>query len=323
MKQLLSILLALVLCFSLAACSGGGEEPVETEDLSQYTGLWEYGDQEYWLQILDDHTWVSKDSQGTEQNGGTFTVEGSTLTFQDNNGDEVLVLSWTGDTLYDEEWDTYLAAVTDIPPQEAATYFEENGLDFNAEADGGPYLLTNGRATFAGFGEGYEINDCEWEVVIKKDRVFNGSREVEFDAICYVPKASIPAYTEKYVTNTNSDLVDSYTGLVLFTGNTTGDSAEEENHYAYTVEWDGSVYDIEFYYAVNWVFDAGEYASILTKSYTVYMPEDYDGLAFMAIPQAEDYDEYQKMGVMELIYPDAFLLDVDLIDAYNSLFFRI
>ncbi len=39
MKQLISILLAVILCFSLAACSGGGEEPAETGDLSPFTGL--------------------------------------------------------------------------------------------------------------------------------------------------------------------------------------------------------------------------------------------------------------------------------------------
>ena len=321
MKQLLSILLAVVLCFSLAACSGGGEEPAEPEDLSQYTGLWEYGDQEYWLQILDDHTWVSKDSRGTEQNGGTFTVEGSTLTFQDQNGDEVLVLTWTGDTLYDEEWDTYLAAVTDIPPQEAATYFEENGLSFNADADGGSYLLPNGVATFAIMGEGYQINDCEWEVVVKKDHVYNGSREVEFDAVCYIPKSSIPAYKDRYVTNTTSELMDSYTGLLFSTKSSSGDT--EENHYEYAIEWNGGVYEIEFYYTVDWNSGTGDYASVMTKSYTVYMPEEYDGLTFMAIPQADNYDDNQKMGMMESIYPDALLLDIDLIDAYNCLLFQI
>ena len=321
MKRFISILLAVILCLSLAACSGGGEKPAETEDLTPFTGLWEYGDQEYWLQIRDDHTWVSKDAGGEDQNNGTFAVEGSTLTFQDQNGDEVLLLSWTGDTLYDEEWDTYLTAVDEIPPRASVTYFEENGLSFNADAGGGAYLLTNGVATFSIVGEGYQINDCSWEVVVKKDHLYNGSREVEFDAVCYIPKSSIPAYTDRYVTNTTSELMDSYTGLLFSTESSTGDT--EENHYGYAIEWDGSVYEIEFYYTVDWSSGFGDYASVMTKSYTVYMPEEYDGLTFMAIPQADNYNDNQKMGMMDSIYPDALLLDIDLIDAYNCLLFQI
>ena len=287
MKQFISILLIAMLCFSLAACSGGGEEPAETEDLSQYTGLWEYGDQEYWLQIRDDHTWVSKDSRGTDQNSGTFTVEDPTLTFQDENGDEVLILSWTGDTLYDEEWDTYLTAVTEIPPQEAVTYFEENGLSFCAAADEGSFLLQNGVSTFTVAGDGYETNDCEWEVVMRKDHTYNGSREVEFDAACSIPKSSVPAYKEAFITNTTSELADSCSGAWFPADSTAGDSADPDaNHYTYTVEWDGNVFEIEFYYSTKWENNVGDYASVLTKSYTVYMPEDYSGLAFMAIPPA-------------------------------------
>ena len=321
MKRFISILLATILCLSLTACSGGGEEPTETEDLSPFTGLWEYGDQEYWLQILDDHTWISKDADGIDQNGGSYEVDGSSLKFLDEAGDEVLVLSWTGDTLYDEEWDTYLTAVDEIPPRASATYFEENGLSFNADTGGGTYLLPNGMATFAIMGEGYQIDDCEWEVVVKKDHVYNGSREVEFDAVCYIPKSSIPAYTDRYVTNTTSELMDSYTGLLFCTESSAGDT--EENHYGYAIEWNGGVYEIEFYYTVDWSSGTGDYASVMTKSYTVYMPEEYDGLTFMAIPQADNYNDNQKMGMMESIYPNALLLDIDLIDAYNCLLFQI
>ncbi len=321
MKRFISILLATILCLSLAACSGGDEEPAEAGNLSPYTGLWEYGDQEYWLQILDDYTWISKDADGIDQNSGTYEVGGTSLTFWDEAGDEVLLLSWTGDTLYDEEWDTYLKAVDEIPPRASVTYFEENGLSFNADADGGSYLLPNGVATFAIMGEGYQINDCEWEVVVKKDHVYNGSREVEFDAVCYIPKSSIPAYTDRYVTNTTSELMDSYTGLLFSTKSSSGNT--EENHYEYTIEWNGGVSEIEFYYTVDWSSGTGDYASVMTKSYTVYMPEEYDGLTFMAIPQADNYDDNQKMGMMESIYPDALLLDIDLIDAYNCLLFQI
>ena len=320
MKRFISILLAIALCFSLAACSGG-EEPAETEDLSQYAGLWEYGEQEYWLQIGDDHTWVSKDAGGTDQNSGTYRVDGSSLIFQDASGDEVLILDWTDGTFYDEEEGTYLTAVDEIPPQKSATYFEETGLSFNADAGEGAYLLPNGVATFEIMGEGYQINDCVWEVVVKKDHLYNGSREVEFDAVCYIPKSSIPAYTDRYVTNTTSELMDSYTGLLFSTESSTGDT--EENHYGYAIEWDGSVYEIEFYYTVDWSSGFGDYASVMTKSYTVYMPEEYDGLTFMAIPQADNYNDNQKMGMMDSIYPDALLLDIDLIDAYNCLLFQI
>lgn len=87
--------------------------------------------------------------------------------------------------------------------------------------------------------------------------------------------------------------------------------------------YNGSVYDIEFYYTVEWSSGTGEYASVMTKSYTVYMPEEYDGLTFMAIPQADHYKDNEKMGFMGDIYPGALLLDIDLVDAYNCLLFRI
>lgn len=52
---------------------------------------------------MDDYTWISKNADGIDQNSGTYEVGGSFLTFWDESGDEVLILTWTGDALYDEE----------------------------------------------------------------------------------------------------------------------------------------------------------------------------------------------------------------------------
>ena len=73
--------------------------------------------------------------------------------------------------------------LTDTP------YFSDNGLQINAAVNTGTYLLENGVACYSGLGDGYERNDCYWEVIKHSDQSHDGIREIQFDAICYIPRA--------------------------------------------------------------------------------------------------------------------------------------
>lgn len=86
--------------------------------------------------------------------------------------------------------------LTDTP------YFSDNGLQINAAVNTGTYLLENGVACYSGLGDGYERNDCYWEVVKHSDQSHDGIREIQFDAICYIPESSIPYFTEQYAYRT-------------------------------------------------------------------------------------------------------------------------
>lgn len=60
----------------------------------------------------------------------------------------------------------------------------------------------------------------------------------------------------------------------------------------------------------------------MTRSYTVYVPEDYDGLVFAAETQPETYEEYDNRMLRYTNSPEAALLDLEETDSANMLFFR-
>ena len=161
--------------------------------------------------------------------------------------------------------------LTDTP------YFSDNGLQINAAVNTGTYLLENGVACYSGLGDGYERNDCYWEVVKHSDQSHDGIREIQFDAICYIPESSIPYFTEL----------------------------------------------IEFAYSTDWQYNVSDWAMVLTKSYMVYLPDDYDGLVFAAMPQLDNYKDCARRMQLDSIAPEASIMDIDLVDPYNTLFFSI
>ena len=55
----------------------------------------------------------------------------------------------------------------------------------------------------------------------------------------------------------------------------------------------------------------GDWAQVLTKSYAVYLPEDYDGLVFAAEAQPDNYKDSAKRMQMDSISPEAALMDFD------------
>ena len=57
------------------------------------------------------------------------------------------------------------------------------------------------------------------------------------------------------------------------------------------ISWQGSSYLIEFAYSTEWEYNVSDWAQVLTKSYVVYIPEDYNGLIFAAEAQPLTYKE--------------------------------
>ena len=95
------------------------------------------------------------------------------------------------------------------------------------------------------------------------------------------------------------------------------------NYYVHTVNYNGNEYLIEFAYSTDWQYNVSDWAMVLTKSYMVYLPDDYDGLVFAAMPQLDNYKDCARRMQLDSIAPEASIMDIDLVDPYNTLFFSI
>ena len=207
--------------------------------------------------------------------------------------------------------------------QSSEPYFTRNGLEINAAAELGTFLLENGVCSYSGFGDGYNTGDCCWEITKNYDQTHDGIRELQFDAICYIPDSSIPYFDQQYMTVTDSELYDFYTGMWLTSATAYGNSQRGDNYYLHTVSWQGKSYLIEFAYSTAWQYDVGDWAQVLTKSYVVYLPEDYDGLIFAAEAQPDNYKDSAKRMQLSSIAPEADVLNIDTLDPYSSLYFSL
>ena len=169
---------------------------------------------------------------------------------------------------------------------------------------------------------GYAVGDVYWEVTKTRDETHDGMREIEFDAYCYIPAESVPAFTTEFISVTNSELYDYYTGMWLTASSAYNNTERGDNHYIHTVTWNGETYEIEFFYSTSWE-KTGDWSNVLTKSYVVYLPEGYDGLVFAAEPQPDNYRDTAKRDQLDSICPEADILNCTTVDAHNCLFFRI
>ena len=202
-------------------------------------------------------------------------------------------------------------------------YFTRNGLQINAAVEMGTFLLEDGVCSYSGLGDGYNTDDCYWEIVKNGDYTHDGIRELHFDAICYIPEGAIPYFDQQYITVTSSELYDYYTGTWLTASTAYGNSQRGENYYLYTISWQGSSYLIEFAYSTEWEYNVSDWAQVLTKSYVVYIPEDYNGLIFAAEAQPLTYKESAKRMQLDSICPEAAIMDIDTLDPYSCLFFDL
>ena len=247
-----------------------------------------------------------------EENGITLHFDGSGDTLQ-------LDLTISGD-LMDLTNGGSLFPVEAI--QSSVPYFTRNGLEMNAEVELGTFLLANGASSYSGEGNGYRRSDCYWEVTKKADDIHNGIRDLHFDAICYIPESAISTAANGTVV-VSSELYDAYTGMWLTAGSTFNNSSRGDNYYLHTVSWRGNSYLIEFTYSTDWNFQVGDWGAVLTKSYSVYMPADYDGLVFAAQAEPDTYQESARKMQLDSISPEACVLDLDTLEPYSSLYFSL
>lgn len=240
------------------------------------------------------------------------------LDFRFDDGSEArLVWLWNGEYVFSSEDSSATSA--DIQ----TAYFEKNGLEINCQVEKGTYLLKNGMCSYTGLGDGFNNDDCYWEVTKTGDYKHDGIREIEFVAYCYIPESSIPYYTEQYVTVVSGELYDYYTGIWLTAATAYSNTERGENHYIHTVEWGGENYDIEFFYSTEWSSTVGDWGSVLKKSYVAYMPEDYDGLIFAGQAENDNYKDAAKRMQLDSICPEADLLNCETVDPYSSLYFAV
>ena len=292
------------------------------DDLSEYVGLWEYQGENLWLRIREDATWEFVNDQDEVIEYGTLWVDeyGITLHF-DGSGDTLQLDRTVSGDLIDSVNGGTLLPVEGIQSQEP--YFTRNGIEINAAVEMGTFPLEDGVCSYSGLGDGYNTDDCYWEITKTGDYTHDGIRELHFDAICYIPEDSIPYFSEKYIANTDSELYDFYTGMWFTTATAYGNSQRGDNYYLHTVSWQGNSYLIEFAYSTNWQYNVGDWAQVLTKSYAVYLPEDYDGLVFAAEAQPDNYKDSAKRMQLDSISPEAALMDIDTVDPYRSLYFSL
>ena len=291
-------------------------------DLTDYIGLWEYGNENLWLRINDDSTWEFVNDQDEVIEYGTLWIDDTGITLHfDGSGDTLQLDRTVSGDLIDSVNDTVLLPVEGI--ESAVPYFTRNGLEINAAVEQGTFLLKNGVCSYSGLGDGYNTDDCYWEIIKNGDYTHDGIRELHFDAICYIPEGAIPYFDQQYFTVTGSELYDSYTGMWLTAATSYGNSQRGDNYYLHTVSWRGNSYLIEFAYSTDWKYNVGDWAQVLTKSYAVYIPEDYDGLVFAAEAQPDNYKDTAKRMQLDSISPEAAIMDIDTVDPYSSLYFSL
>ena len=145
-------------------------------DITDYIGLWEYGNENLWLRINDDSTWEFVNDQDEVIEYGTLWVDeyGITLHF-DGSGDTLQLDRTVSGDLIDSVNDIVLFPVEEL--QSSVPYFTRNGLEINAAMDKSTFLLENGVCSYSGLGDGYNTDDCYWEIIKNGDYTHDSIRE--------------------------------------------------------------------------------------------------------------------------------------------------
>ena len=160
-----------VFCEDLSMVTTGSDA-----DITDYIGLWEYGNENLWLRINDDSTWEFVNDQDEVIEYGTLWVDNSSITLHfDDSGDTLQLDRTISGDLIDSVNDIVLFPVEEI--QSSVPYFTRNGLESNAAMDKGTFLLENGVCSYSGLGDGYNTDDCYWEIIKNGDYTHDGIRE--------------------------------------------------------------------------------------------------------------------------------------------------
>ena len=150
------------------------------ELIAPYVGLWEYQGENLWLRIREDATWEFVNDQDDVIEYGTLWVDenGVTLHF-DGSGDTLQLDRTVSGDLIDSVNGGTLLPVEGI--QSSEPYFTRNGLEINAAVERGTFLLEDGVCSYSGLGDGYNTDDCYWEITKNGDYTHDGIRELHFD----------------------------------------------------------------------------------------------------------------------------------------------
>ena len=290
--------------------------------ISEYVGLWEYVDKNLWFRVYDDATWEFLNDQEDVIESGTLLADETGITLFYDGSDNVLQLdrAVSGDLL-DARSNGVLVPAQTI--KSSVPYFTQNGLEINAYVNKGTYLLKDGMASYYNLGQNYSTGDCYWEVIKNYDQTHNGIREIQFDAVCYIPHSSLGYFEQDYVTVVSAELYDFNSGKRFMTSTTYSETGRGENHYVNNIEWNGKSETIEFAYSTEWKRNVSDWEHVLTKSYVVYLPEGYDGLVFVAEPIQDNYKDQAKYMQLDSISSDINIMDIDLLNPYGCLFFKI
>ena len=288
-------------------------------DISDYVGLWEYVDEDVWIRLYEDETWECLDDEGNAFQFGTVSVDSTGITFYSDGIEETMHFDRTvsGD-LIDSENGGMLIPADSI--QSRVPYFTRYGLEINAAMDTGTYWLKNGVCSYSSSGTGYSTGDCYWEAMKNYDYTHDGIREIQFDAICYIPQSSVGSFQELQIV-TACGLCDFHTGAWFPAQENHGNGERGDNYYLYTFDWNGESVTIEFAFSSDWQFYVGEWIGVLTMSYVVYMPEGYDGLIFVTEPEPVNHSDYEKG--QQLVTAAATIMEVETLDPYGCLFFSV
>lgn len=302
----------------------GGGQGVYT---GEYVGLWEYLDENLWLRIHEDATWeFVNDQEDTIYSGSLWAREdGITLYF--GEGDTLELDRVENGNLIDRENNGVLVPAEGI--QSSVDYFSRNGLEINAAVDAGTYWIDNGVCSYAAGGqfhskgENYTLGGCDWEVIKNYDSTRNGIREIQFDAICYVPYSSMYDFGGALKCSVYHQLYDFYTGKWFTRIDDYKNSTRGKDYYVHTVDWNGQSGIIEFTRTSDWQSDVGEWARVVTVNYHVYLPEWYDGLVLAAEPLPDNYEDFARFDSQHRAFAEASMMDIDLLDPYGCLFFSV
>lgn len=302
--------------------------PTDGGDISEYVGLWKYEDINLWLRIYEDETWDFCNDQEDVIYSGTLQVDETSITLYFDGTDDVLQLDCSmSDCLIDCEDGSTLVPADRI--QSLMPYFTRYGLEINALVDAGTYWMEDGFGSFSGGdqfhskGEGYTPGDCYWEVIKYYDDTYDGIREIKFDAICYVPYSSLGDIDEDYKCSIRHQLYDFYTGKWFTRIDEYKTSTRGKDYYVHTVDWNGQSGIIEFTRSHDWQRDVGEWTTVMTASYHIYMPEWYDGLVLATEPLPDNYEDFARFDSQHRAFAEASIMDIDLLDPYGCLFFNI
>ncbi|MCI6886385.1 MAG: hypothetical protein MR868_03910 [Lachnospiraceae bacterium] len=337
----------------------GGDLPVRNEDIVDETGLYEG----LWLsEVTDQYDYLEIDADGNWQLFSDGYVLDEGYLWYDPEWDTTFVYSTLdgfmdggcieleGDQIYIDicgyfdypdgrngqwqgaggsNWDGEYREDSAESIGSREPYFTRYGFEINAAVDAGTYWIEDGVCSYAAgdqfhtLGDNYTLGDCDWEVIKNYDSTRNGIREIQFDAICYVPYSSVDDFGGALKCSVYHQLYDFYTGKWFTRIDDYKTSSRGKDYYVHTVEWNGQSGIIEFTRSSDWQSDVGEWARVVTVSYHVYLPEWYDGLVLATEPLPDNYEDFARFDSQHSAFAEASIMDIDLLDSYGCLFFSV